>query len=102
MYELTAEHKAQFPAWCKKWLDVILSCKQMDDVDRRKMRAAIKGLYKSANLPPPKNIVFVPSPLVLALAGSISAGVWHIKKHPEYLAATRAATDAATHEATRA
>ena len=110
-YELTTEHRARLPEFRDKWIANAMSCKAMDDADREAMRRAIHGMYAAAKLAPPKNIVFVPSPIVLALAWPIAAGVWYLRKNRKFAesprssstrAATRAATEAATSAATLA
>src|SRR4051812_13379648 len=94
---LTPEQLAQIPAWNEKWMKIILAT---GPTDRPLVEAAVHGLYAAANLAKPK-VIFVPSPLVAALAGSISAGIWwlrsktgqeHAKKY--FQTATSAATDA--------
>ena len=105
-YELTPEHREQLKPWADKWVANAMSTKAMDDADRSAMIEAIRGLYAAANLPPPNNIVFVASPRIMALAGTIAAGVWHLRRDDKFLrmllggAATRAATYAATRAAT--
>ena len=63
-------------------------------------------MYAAANLPPPKHVVFVPSPFVLAFAGGFASAIWHKHKNPgsdiPIKVATWDATDAATRDATDA
>ena len=75
------EHEEQLAAWRDKWIANALS---LEPANQPKMRQAIDGLYRSADLtPPPANrVVFVKSPQVAAIAGSIAAGAWWIRKHP--------------------
>ena len=72
-YELTPEHKVMMPAWRDKWIANAMSTKSMTEADREACRKAVIGLYEAANLPPPKHIVFVPSPFVLRFAGGFAA-----------------------------
>lgn len=99
LYELTEEHRARFPEWRDRWIANAFSTAAMTDEDRAACREAVLGLYAAANLPPPKHIVFVPSPFVLAFAGGFASAIWYAsrKGFP-----TRAATGAATWAATRA
>ena len=97
-YSLTDEHRAQLPAWRDQWIANTMSTAAMTEEDRRLCREAVLGLYSAANLPPPKHIVFVPSPFVLRFAGGFAAAVWWKAKNKR----GRAATDEATYEATAA
>ena len=108
LYSLTTEHRAQLKPWAKRWRSNAMSTAAMTDEDRAACVEAVHGLYAAAKLPPPKHIVFVPSPFVLAFAGGFAAGIWHLSKTGEAATgaatwdATRAATEAATGAATRA
>lgn len=99
LYELTEEHRAQLGPWRDKWIAHAMSTAAMTDDDRARCRAAVLGLYEAAKLPPPKHVVFVPSPFVLTFAGGFAAAIWHLWKGAD---ATRAATRDATSDATRA
>jgi hypothetical protein len=76
-YVLTEEHKAMLPAWRDKWIANAMSTTAMTDDDRQKCREAVAGMYAAANLPPPKHVVFVPSPFVAAFAGGFAAAIWY-------------------------
>ena len=109
LYVLTNEHRAQLGPWADKWIANALSCDPYTDLDRGRAVDAVCGLYEAAGLSRPKHIVFVPSPLVLALAGPFAAAIWHVSRAATDAAtgtatwaATGAATDAATDAATRA
>ena len=99
LYELTPEHRAELEPWAEAWIDNALNCEPMDAADRAATIVAIDGMYEAAGLEAPLNIVFVPSPLVLAFAGCFAAGIWYLRDHE---AATRAATEAAMRAATQA
>jgi hypothetical protein len=77
------EHKAKLDAWRDKWIANAMSCKPMTDAERRRYVTAARGLYRAANLPSPKAIVFARGPLSGALAAGIAAGVWYLREHPE-------------------
>lgn len=94
-YSLPPEHRAQMRPWAQKWIANAMSTKPMDASDKAAMKEAVVGLYEAANLPPPKNIVFVPSPLVGNVTAGLAAAIWWLR-HAE----TYAATYDATHEAT--
>ena len=89
------EHEAQLGAWAQRWIANAMSTTAMTEEDREICRRAVVGLYAAASLPPPKHIVFVPSPFVLAFAGGFAAARWHMAK-TGFNPATRAATAAAT------
>ena len=105
-YSLTPEHAVQLRPWHEKWVDIAMRTRPMTDADRDAMRATVNGLYAAANLPPPKHIVFVPSPLVGRVAAGFASAIWwmhHNRRRATWAAtrdATRAATEAATRDAT--
>lgn len=99
-YKLTPEHQAQLEPWRDRWIANAMSTKPMDDAERAATVAAVHGLYEAAKLPPPKHVVFVPSPFVLAFAGGYSSAIWHLRNTAATEPATGAATWAATEPAT--
>lgn len=80
-YSLTDELRAQLQPWATRWIGNAMSTKPMDDEDRRAMRLAVRGLYEAAGLTPPPDhrIVFVPSPIVLRLAGGFAGAIWAMR-----------------------
>src|SRR5262245_34816035 len=94
-YSLTDEHKAQLPAWHARGLAKALSTEPMTEDDRKRSVKAVLEMYAAANLPAPKNIVFVPSPFVLRFAGGFAAAIWYLRRN-----STRSATWSATANAT--
>ena len=130
-YELNDKHRAELGPWVQCWIDNAMATGPYSDEERASGVTAMRGLYAAANLEPPRNEVFVPSPICGALSAGIAAGVWFLRDHPERHAAlfgravteaeieagrvaacalidrgvplpTRAATSAATDAATRA
>lgn len=112
-YTLTEEHRAQLKPHAEKWIANAMSTKAMTEEDREICRDAVKRLYAAANQPPPKNIVFVPSPFVLRFASGLAAEIWRRRNTAAstrdairdatceaIYAATRDDTYAATREAT--
>ena len=77
---LTAEQRARMPEWRDKWIANGLSCTPMTDDDRSSVDHALRAMYRAANLKEPRVVVFVPSPLVLRIAGGIAAGVFLTKR----------------------
>jgi hypothetical protein len=78
-----------------EWIGIALSTGRMTDHERHTVRAAVHELYDVAGLQPPKAVVIVPSPLVMALAGGRAAWWWYQRNHtPDATAdAVLAATD---------
>ncbi len=104
-YTLTPEHRAQLEPWKNRWIANAMATSQggYTDAQRTRARAAIKGLYRAANLKPPpdERIVFVPSPFVLRFAAGFAAAIWYLRTTGSD-AATSAATEDATRDATYA
>lgn len=82
-YQLTPEHEAKLKPWADKWVANALSTKPIDDGDRTAMLRAVSGLYATANLPQPVNVVFAKGPVTGSIAAGIAAGIWHLRDHPE-------------------
>ncbi len=69
---LTAEQTARMPEWRDKWIAIGLSTER---ADRARFEAAIPTCYAAAQLSPPKRVVWVTSPIVMALAAPIAAHI---------------------------
>ncbi len=67
--KLTPAQEARFAEWADKWIKIGLSTKP---ADRETFERAIRKCYQFAKLDPPKRIVWVQSPLVMALAAPIA------------------------------
>ena len=74
---LTPEQEAQFPAWRDRWIAAGL---QNGAADRTKFEKAVTDCYRAAGLEPPKRVVWVSSPIVLALAAPIAAYVLALRE----------------------
>lgn len=79
-FEDHPEHEAQLGPWRDKWIAIALST---EPADREKMVVAINGLYDAADLPLPKSILFLRSPLAIVLAGGIAAGILWLRDNPD-------------------
>lgn len=94
---ITPAEKIQLDAHTKKW---IANAMRTDSVVPSRVYASVKALYKASGLKEPRVIV-VPSPIVMAFAGVISACTLEFRSkgfiatHATH-AATYDATDAAT------
>ena len=99
-YVLTDEHRKKLKPWADKWIANAMSTRPMDDAERTRVREAIIGLYEAADLEPPPahRIIFVPSPLVAALAGGFAAWIWHLRGKGSQT--TNEALEEAVYEAT--
>ncbi len=92
---VTEKEKEEMDTISKKWIEIAF---KTGSTNHDKLKKAIKGLYKAADLEEPR-VVIVPSPLIMAYAYGLSAGWW--AKNTK-IAATDDATDAAIDDATRA
>ena len=68
--ELTAAQKSRFDEWAEKWIEIGL---RTGPADRERFEAAAAKCYRYAGIPWHGNVVWVPSPLVGALAAPIAA-----------------------------
>lgn len=68
--ELTPAQTARMAEWRDKWIQIGLCT---DPADRATFEAAIAQCYRAAGLPPPRRVVWVQSPIVLALAAPIAS-----------------------------
>ena len=78
---LTDAQRAAMPGWRDQWIASAMSTRAMDDEDRAKTIAGLKGLYEAAGLPWHGRVVFVPSPFVLRIAAGFSAAIWRTRKN---------------------
>lgn len=69
---LKPEHGARFGEWVERWINIGLSCAP---ADRGAAEDAYRTCYRLAGLPEPKRVVWVKSPLTLALAGPIAGHI---------------------------
>ena len=83
--KLTPEQEARFGEWRQKWIAVGLSTAP---ADRARFEAAALECYRLSGLPPPKRIVWVPSPLVGAIAAPLAAFCLETRKRPQISAAS--------------
>ena len=67
---LTAHERDQMPAWAARWIDIGL---RTGPADRERFEASAKECYRFAEISWPGPVVWVASPLVLALAASMAA-----------------------------
>ena len=87
---ITADERRGMEEHAALWTKRIL---RTDPIEPGKITPAIKALYAAAGLKEPR-VIIVPSPLVMAVAGGLSSGVWELRRRE------RSATDNATHNAT--
>ena len=67
---LTDEQRARMPEWRDRWIEIGL---RAGAADRPKFEVAVAECYRAAKLAPPQRIVWVSSPLVLAIAAPAAA-----------------------------
>lgn len=83
-YELTDEHRAEFPRIRDWWIANAFSTADQTDEDRSEVTAALYKMYELAKLDAPKAIVFVQSPFTAAISAGIAAGWWHARDQGGY------------------
>lgn len=71
--KLTPGQEAQMRPWAEKWIKIGLSTAETTDEDREKFKTAVGRCYEAAGLEAPKRIVWVKSPIVLALAAPVAS-----------------------------
>ena len=84
LYTLTDEHRAQLEPWRDRWIANAMRTAPQTDEDRAAVRAAMRGMYEAASLEVPDDTrgMFVPSPMVGAIAAPIASGVWWLRANP--------------------
>ena len=79
-YSLTEDHRSQLKPWADKWIANTMSTKTMSADDKLDCREFVKQLYDAANLPAPKHILFVKSPIALTMATGFSLAIIEMGK----------------------
>lgn len=77
-YKLTDEHRAQLRPWADRWIKNALRTDPMNEYDKGILMESMKGLYKAANMKPPKEVLFVASPFAMRFLAGFKAGVMHL------------------------
>ena len=81
LYELTDEHRAQFGPWEAKWRKNILRTAPRTESERKRLRSALRGMYRAAKLKPAEIEVFSAGPISSALAACIASAVWWLREN---------------------
>ncbi len=68
--KLTESQKARFDEWADKWIEIGL---RTGPADRPRFEAAAKKCYESAGIPWHNNVVWITSPIAMAIAAPVSA-----------------------------
>lgn len=100
-HKLTDEQRQAGKECVRYWTENALSTGRMTEEERRKVVEHVHGLYAAGRCDPPKAIVVVQSPRMMAFVAGAASWWWYCREQ-EVRAATRTATDAATDEATYA
>jgi len=74
---LTAEQRARMPEWRDEWIDIGL---RTGPADRPVFERNVARCYVAAGLEPPKRVVWVSSPLMLAFCGPAAALAIELRK----------------------
>ena len=93
---LTPEQEARFEEWGDKWIEIGL---RTGAADRERFEAACAECYRYAGLTWHGNVVWVPSPLVVAFSGPIAAHLVHGAVHETVHEAVHGAVREAVHGA---
>ena len=93
--KLTKAQTDAMPAWRDKWIKIGLST---EPADRPRFERAVAECYRAAKLVPPKTIVWVSSPIVMAFAAPIAAAIIERAKKQKP-GAVRGAVDGAVRDA---
>lgn len=68
--KLTEEQKARFTEWADRWIEIGL---RTGNADRAKFERAVRKCYEFSGLELPKAIVWIPSPIVGAIAFPVAS-----------------------------
>lgn len=77
-YKLTDEHRAQLRPWADKWIKNALRTEPLNEYDKGILVESMTGLYKAANMAPPKEVLFVSSPFSMRFLAGFKAGILHL------------------------
>lgn len=77
-YQLTDEHRAQLRPWADRWIKNALRTEPLNEYDKGILVESMNGLYKAAEKPPPKEVIFVPSPFTMRFLAGFKAGLLHL------------------------
>ena len=75
---LTPVQRAQMDAWADKWIEIGL---RTGAADREKFEQAAQRCYTAAGIPWPRRVVWVPSPIVMAIAAPVAALLHEFARH---------------------
>lgn len=75
--KLTEAQRAKIDAWADRWIEIGL---RTGKADRQTFEAAARRCYEHAKIPWPGRVVWVTSPLVVALAAPVAAFVLELRK----------------------
>ena len=78
--KLTGEQRAKMDAWADQWIEVGL---RLGAADRPKFEGAAKRCYEAAGIPWHGNVIWVSSPLVMAIAAPVAAFVIELNKRKQ-------------------
>lgn len=94
--KLTAAQSSEMDAWADRWIEIGL---RTGAADRPKFEAAAKRCYEAAGIPWPDKVIWVPSPLVMAISAPTAAFVIAYGKRGAVGGAVRDAVDGAVRDA---
>ena len=74
---LTESERDQLKPWADRWIEAGLSCLP---ADRARVERGIRAAYGFAGYPPPKAIVWVDSPAIMAVAAPVAALIIEMRR----------------------
>src|SRR5574340_107661 len=88
---LTPQQRARMDEWADHWIEVGL---RTGAADRPKFEKAVEQCYRAAGLSWHGNVVWVPSPIVMAIAAPVAALVIQLHRSNNSIAVRGAVHDA--------
>ena len=76
--KLTPEQKARMKGWTDKWIEI---CLHTGAADREKFAKGAEKFYRYVSDAWPGNVVWTPSPMVLALAAPVALAAAKLRRH---------------------
>jgi hypothetical protein len=93
---LTDAQRERMDSWADEWIEIGL---RTGPADRPAFESAARRCYKHAGIPWPDRVVWVSSPLVMAIAAPVSALIIHMTKRDAVSGAVRGAVRGAVDDA---
>ena len=96
---LTAAERATFAPYAQQWIERGLRTGPLTDAEWATVQDAVRRCYRYADLPEPKTVIRVPSPIVGAIAAPVAAFVIELHRRGAVDGAVGGAVDGAVDDA---